>query len=173
MASTYVHIGDLKEIPEDAPPTLHFLRSFISALDGTSHTTRSLHFSPSATIKTNADAPLPFAGMAKMFEMRDQMTASFSHTVNRVWIIAEAEDKVTLLMDWSSTTILKGKEDKPAFVAEFAALKLGKAGTEFDEEVQGPRGVNGFWIEKVENWMDPSPVQEARKEILEKAAPKV
>ncbi|KAF2180663.1 hypothetical protein K469DRAFT_714673 [Zopfia rhizophila CBS 207.26] len=164
---TYIHTGDIKplSLPSTAPPALHFLSSYVPALDSSSHDLRKKHFSPNATITTNAGPPTEFAKMDKMFEMRDQLCESFSHVVNRVWIIEQPDGKITAFMDWSSTTVFKGKTDKPAIVPEFSVMHLEKAG-------EGDRGVNGLWCTGIENWMDVSPVKEVRDEINAKAGPK-
>jgi hypothetical protein len=73
-------------------------------------------------------------------------------------------------MDWTSTTVFPGGEDKPAVVPEFSVIKLGKA----DQSIEGGegRGVHGLWVESIENWMDVSPVKAVREEIIAKTAPK-
>lgn len=99
--------------------------------------------------------------MAPMFEMRAKMALRFWHVVNRVWAVDDPTEEgvVTVLMDWTSTTIFKEAEDKPAVVPEFTVLKLGKAKGE-----EG-RGIHGLWVESVENWMDVSPVKEVRAQL--------
>ncbi|KAF2243128.1 hypothetical protein BU26DRAFT_126769 [Trematosphaeria pertusa] len=160
MASTYIHIGDIDKIPDDAPPALHFLKSYVPALDGPSHAHRTAHFSPNATVKTNADAPVPFSSLAPMFDMRAKIALRFWHVANRVWVVTEEN----VLMDWTSTTIFKEAEDKPAVVPEFTVMKLGKAN-------EG-EGVNGLWVESIENWMDASPVKEAMARLHEQVPKK-
>lgn len=92
--------------------------------------------------------------------MRAKMTLKFWHVVNRVWIVNNPSelDVVTVLMDWTSTTIFEGAEDKPAVVPEFTVLKLTRTN-------EG-KGVEGLWIENIENWMDVNPVKEVRAQLL-------
>lgn len=57
-----------------------------------------------------------------MFDMRAKIALRFWHVANRVWVVTEEN----VLMDWTSTTIFKEAEDKPAVVPEFTVMKLGK-----------------------------------------------
>ncbi|KAF2113324.1 hypothetical protein BDV96DRAFT_578824 [Lophiotrema nucula] len=148
-------------------PRSDFLQSYVPALDGASHEIRHRHVSPSATIKSNDDATLPFSGMDKMFDMRGQMTSSFFHIVNHVYIVSDPEhcDVTTMLMDWTSTTTFKCGDDKPIVVPEFTVMKLGKAEQE--------KGMFGLWVKSLENSMYVGLVRPVRDEILAKATPKV
>ncbi|KAJ4295451.1 hypothetical protein N0V90_007463 [Kalmusia sp. IMI 367209] len=162
MASTIIHIGDLDKIAEDAPPALQFLKSYVPALDtldGDSHSHRSVHFSPTATLQINADPAIPFTSMTPLFEMRAKMTLQFEHVVNRLWVVTPEYENaaVTVLMDWTSTTVFKGLEDKPVVVNEFSVLKLEKAGKS--------KGVCGLWVESAANWMDVGAVKEIGSQL--------
>ena len=163
---TTIHHGPYTTIPTLTTPGLHFLKTFLPALDSLDAETHPIapFLHPDADISVNSNPPNKGCQVVPLLEVRRKHLSAFGHEMEVAWDIALEEadpgdqrqaqgkdrgDKRTVMFEATSSTVFRDDPDQFAVkVREFNILDIEKeAGSEFQ-------------VVQMRTYLDARPVQD-------------
>lgn len=82
---------------------MRFLASYIQIVDGPWNAHHANFFSPSATIRKNAEPPILARVLARLLKLRSELSMTFEHSLIKAWAVSETDsygsNTETLLLD--------------------------------------------------------------------------
>lgn len=170
---TTIHHGPYTTIPPRTTPGLHFLKTFLPALDSLDAESHPIapFLHPDADIYVDSNPPNKGNQVVPLLEVRRRHLAAFGHEVEVAWDIAlepedEAQaqpgargqghgyrkDKRTVMFEATSSTVFRDDPDQFAVkVKEFNIL---------DIEKQDAGSGSEFQVVQMRTYLDARPVQD-------------
>ena len=165
---TTIHHGPYTTIPTHTSPGLHFLKTFLPALDSLDAESHPIapFLHPDADLSVNSNPPNKGSQVVPLLEVRRKHLAAFGHEVEVAWDIAlepedddegqgqgrDKRDKRTVMFEATSSTVFRDDPDQFAVkVKEFNIL---------DIEKQDAGSGSEFQVVQMRTYLDARPVQD-------------
>lgn len=160
---TTIHHGPYTTIPTPTTPGLHFLKTFLPALDSLDAESHPIapFLHPDADIYVDSNPPNKGSQVVPLLEVRRKHLAAFGHDVEVAWDIAlepdeareqgrDRRDKRTVMFEATSSTVFRDDPDQFAVkVKEFNIL-----------DIEKQDGAGEFQIVQMRTYLDARPVQD-------------
>ena len=160
---TTIHHGPYTTIPTPTTPGLHFLKTFLPALDSLDAESHPIapFLHPDADLSVNSNPPNKGSQVLPLLEVRSKHLAAFGHEVEVAWDIdLEQEDdderqgkcRRTVMFEATSSTVFRDDPDQFAVkVKEFNILDIKK---------QDAGSGSEFQVVQMRTYLDARPVQD-------------
>ena len=162
--NTTIHHGPYTTIPPATTPGLHFLKTFLPALDSLNAETHPIapFLHPDADISVNSNPPNKGSQVIPLLEVRRKHLAAFGHEMEVAWDIALDDqgpgERRTVMFEATSSTVFRYDPDEFVVkVREFNILDIERQG---QPPGQAQTGGSGFQVVQMRTYLDARPVQD-------------